>query len=226
MSRGTLNLLLLVLFLASLGANWAMHPRPWQPNREFFPEMVRTPRYNAYAANPNFPDGKTLQTPVAGTIARGHTPLHFTATPEDAIRAGEELRSPFQGNSSSMGATDARTAKAAERGATVFANFCQPCHGLSGKGDGLVVAKGYPAPPSLFADNARNIKDGQMFHILEYGQKNMPSYAAQISREDRWNVIAYIRSLQAQTPAANPPTAPTRAPTAASANALAKGGQP
>lgn len=232
MSRGTLNLLLLVLFLASLGANWAMHPRPWQPNREFFPEMVRTPRYNAYAANPNFSDGKTLQTPVAGTIARGHPPLHFTATPEDAIRAGEELRSPFQGNSSPMGgtmccaATDARTAKAAERGATVFANFCQPCHGPSGKGDGLVVAKGYPAPPSLFADNARNIKDGQMFHILAYGQKNMPSYAAQISREDRWNVIAYIRSLQAQTPSANRATAPAPAPAAASANVPAKGGQP
>jgi mono/diheme cytochrome c family protein len=232
MSRGTLNLLLLVLFLSSLGVNWAAHPRPWQPNREFMPEMVRTPRYNAYAANPNFPDGKTLQTPVAGTIPRGAVPLHFTATPKDAVRAGEELHSPYQDNSSSMGGTmccgamDARTSKAVERGATVFANFCQPCHGPSGKGDGLVVAKGYPAPPSLYADNARNIKDGQMFHILAFGQKNMPSYAAQISRDDRWNVIAYIRSLQAQPPATTPAAAAVPAPATASASAPATGGRP
>jgi mono/diheme cytochrome c family protein len=232
MSRGTLNLLLLVLFLSSLGLNWALHPRPSQPNLEVMPEMVRTPRYNAYAVNPNFPDGKTLQTPVAGTIPRGHAPLRFTATAEEAVRAGEELHSPLQGNSPSMGgviccgATDSRTAKAVERGATVFANFCQPCHGPSGNGDGPVVAKGYPAPPSLSADNARNIKDGQMFHILTYGQKNMPSYAVQIQPDDRWNAIAYIRSLQAQPPGATPDAAAAPAPATASANSPATGGRP
>jgi mono/diheme cytochrome c family protein len=42
------------------------------------------------------------------------------------------------------------------------------------------------------------MKDGQIFHILTYGQNNMPSYAGQISRDDRWKVIAYVRSLQAQ----------------------------
>jgi mono/diheme cytochrome c family protein len=41
------------------------------------------------------------------------------------------------------------------------------------------------------------IRDGQMFHILTYGQNNMPSYAAQIDRQDRWKVIAYVRTLQA-----------------------------
>ena len=40
------------------------------------------------------------------------------------------------------------------------------------------------------------MKDGQMFHVLSYGQNNMPSYASQLSRDDRWNVIVYLRSLQ------------------------------
>ena len=52
------------------------------------------------------------------------------------------------------------------------------------------------------------MKDGQLFHILTHGQNNMASYASQLSREDRWNVIVYVRSLQA---AAKPATAPPAA---------------
>jgi mono/diheme cytochrome c family protein len=187
--RRVLNLALFGAFLASLGLNWALRPQPTQPNREFIPEMVRTPRYNAYSANPNFPDGKTLQTPVAGTIPRGYSRVHFLPTPEEAVRAGDSLLSPAR-------LDDPQTVA---RGKVVFSNFCAPCHGATGKGDGLVVQQGYPAPPSLYADNARRIKDGQIFHILTYGQKNMPAYASQLSSEDRWNVIAFVRSLQKQS---------------------------
>ena len=184
--RRTLNVVLLSAFLASLGLHWALRPQPARPNREFIPEMVRTPRYNAYSANPNFVDGKTLQTPVSGTIPRGYQPSHFSLTSEDAIRSVNTLMSTVR-------LDDAQTIA---RGKAVFANFCLPCHGATGKGDGLVVQRGYPAPPSLYAENARKIKDGQVFHILTYGQKNMPGYASQLSQEDRWNVIAFVRSLQ------------------------------
>lgn len=188
MSRRRVNLVLLAAFLASLGLNWRLRPEPSQPNREFIPEMVRTPRYNAFSANPNFADGKTLQTPVAGSIPRGYPPLHFSASSEDAVRAGDTLESPVRPDD----------AQNVARGKVVFSSFCMPCHGATGKGDGLVVQRGFPAPPSLHADNAKRIKDGQIFHIVTYGQKGMPAYASQISREDRWNVIAFVRSLQRQ----------------------------
>lgn len=191
MSRRTVNLALLAAFVASLAMDWQLRPSPTQPNREFLPEMARTPRYNAFSANPNFPDGKTLQPPPPETIPRGYLPLHFVPTSEDASRAGLALTSPFRSGD----------AQAIARGAVVYGNFCQPCHGAAGKGDGLVVQRGFPAPPSLLAENAQNMRDGQLFHILTYGQKNMPSYAAQISRQDRWSVIAYVRSLQKQPPA-------------------------
>lgn len=188
-----LNAILLLLFLVLLGANALLHYDPTAPNREFMPEMVRTPRFNAYAANPNFPDGKTLRRPEPGTIPRGFLPLHYGASPEEALRAGRELVSPIA----------ASDANALERGAKVFANFCVVCHGPTAQGDGPVAFRGYPAPPSLHTERALKMKDGQMFHILTYGQKNMPSYAAQVSREDRWKVILYVRSLQqkAQRPA-------------------------
>ena len=85
------------------------------------------------------------------------------------------------------------------RGARVYATFCVPCHGVSGKGDGLVALRGFPPPASLMAEKAVNMEDGQMFHVLSFGQGNMASYAAQIPREDRWKVILYVRSLQEQS---------------------------
>ena len=185
-----LNLVLLVAFGVSLGLNWAVRRDPAEPNREILPEMVRTARYNAFAPNENFADGKTLQAPEPGTIPRGYLPLHYAAAKEDALRAGEELQNPFS-------ATDAAAAK---RGALVFTNFCQECHGASGRGDGPVAMRGFPAPPALAAEKAVKMKDGQVFHILTYGQGNMPSYAAQLSREDRWKVILFVRSLQSPPP--------------------------
>ncbi len=69
------------------------------------------------------------------------------------------------------------------------------------------MSRGFPAPPSLVDQHAVILKDGQLFHILSYGQVNMASYASQLSWEDRWKVILFVRSLQPQ------------------AGALAQGGQ-
>ncbi len=189
MRRALLNLFLAVLLLGSAAANWLLRPDLSRPNMEFAPDMAHSPRYNAFATNPNFADGKTLQPEPQASIPRGFTPLHYAATPEDALRAASELSSPVSGEA------------AVRRGEFVFQNFCATCHGTGGLGNGLVAQRGFPPPPSLLADKARKIKDGQMFHILTYGQNNMPSYASQISRQDRWDVIAYVRSLQQAAPA-------------------------
>jgi cytochrome c len=86
----------------------------------------------------------------------------------------------------------------------VFQNFCTPCHGTSMRGDGAVALRGYPAPPNLKAGTSLNLAEGQMFHILTFGQKNMPSHASQLSVQDRWSVIAHVRAAQAEAPAPSP----------------------
>lgn len=186
MNRSKVNLLLGAVLGILIAINLGYRPDARRPNFEFFPDMAHSPAFAAFSANPVFTDGKTLRSPVPGTIARGHMPLHFTATPEDAARAGEELHNPFND----------KTPGALERGRFIFFNFCTPCHGTSARGDGPVTQRGVPAPPSFYADHARGLKDGQIFHILTTGQGNMKPYAAQLSREDRWKVILYIRSLQ------------------------------
>ena len=211
--RLVLNAVLSLLLVGLIGFDRWAAPDSSQPNLEFLPQMAHAPRYNAFAANPNFADGKTLQSPVPGTIARGELPLHYAAAPADAVRAGEELLSPVP----------AGNVRARARGEQVFRNFCLPCHGADAKGMGPVTQRGVPPPPSLLATHAMQMKDGQLFHILTYGQNNMASYAIQLSRDDRWNVIVYVRSLQAAAePTSAPPAAPVKA--AQHQNVSASGG--
>jgi mono/diheme cytochrome c family protein len=185
--RALLNSMLFCLLAMVSLSSWFLRGNAAKTNYEFLPDMAHAPRYSAYAQNPNFPDGKTMQSPPAGSIARGHMPLHYTATQADALRAGEELVNPLgAGSENSL-----------QRGAKVFSNFCAVCHGTDAAGMGPVAQRGFPPPPSLLLPHAIQMKDGQMFHVLTYGQNNMPSYAGQLSAEDRWNVITYVRSVQA-----------------------------
>ncbi len=187
MRRGLLSFIFLIIIVLCVGFNWSAGRDYSRPHYVFLPDMAYSDAYSAFAENPNLPGDMTLQTPPEGTIARGYLPLHYEATPEGAELAGRELRAPFPLDDPQV----------LERGAFVFAAFCQQCHGAGGLGDGLVARRGFPPPPSLLAIHARELADGVIFHILTYGQGNMPSHAAQLSRDDRWRVISHIRSLQA-----------------------------
>jgi mono/diheme cytochrome c family protein len=193
--RLRLNIFLLVAFATVVALHFVLRTDPSQPNLEFLPDMAHGPRFNTFADNPNFEDGKTLQPPVPGTIARGLMPLHYEGTPESALRAGEELRNPIP-------LSDARSHS---HGRKIFADFCQICHGADATGSGPMTKRGVPPPPSLLAEKARKMKDGQLFHILTFGQGNMASYAGQLAREERWYVINYIRGLQKSSTAEPPP---------------------
>ena len=198
--RPGINLLLALVLAAVVSAFVSLDTDPTVPNWEFLPEMARSVPADAFAPTTLLAGGQTLQPPPRGTIPRDLLPLHYTASPEDAARAGDELINPIA----------ADDADALARGAVVFGNFCAVCHGGSGLGDGPVTLRGVAPPPSLAAENALKLKDGQMFHILTYGQKNMASYASQVSREDRWKAILHIRLLQrrAAAQAAAPAAAP------------------
>ena len=170
-----LNAVLLVLFGLSVGLHVRFRAEPFQPNVEFLPNMVRSAAYESFSENPNFPDGKTLQLPPPHTV-----PRHARIVP-----AGEAAN-PFDGEDLAV----------YNRGAAVYRSYCLPCHGPAGRGDGPVAMRGFPAPPPLNAESALAMSDGTMFQVLTNGQKNMPPYAAQVSEEDRWKVILYVRTLQ------------------------------
>lgn len=83
-----------------------------------------------------------------------------------------------------------------ERGRGRYDIFCSECHGHTGDGDGMIVRRGYPPPPSLGAVEVRAASAKQLFDVISRGQGIMFPYAAQIPPRDRWAIIAYIRALQ------------------------------
>lgn len=187
MMRSAMNVVLFLGLVTMVLLTWYLRRDYTQRNDELLPGMVVSVPYNAQDPNPNFADGKTLQYVDENTIAEGYFPLHYAATPDDAKRAGEELTNPLPDSLDNS------------RGEKVFVTFCQPCHGAGGLGDGAIVQRGFPPPPSFLGESALKMKDGQMFHIITYGKGNMPSLASQVSRLDRWRAINHVRSLQKKT---------------------------
>jgi len=213
--RLLLNLALAAALAAVTGLHLGLAPHPDRRNFELLPEMVDSVPYDTFAPSPVFADGKTLQAPPAGTVPRGLLPLHFGPGPEEAARAGRELANPLARPAVlrpdpaplpppvAERLDQERTAyeRHLARGEAVYGIYCALCHGPGGAGDGPVARRGFPAPPSLLAVNARTLADGRMFHLITHGGENMPSYAAQISREERWQAILWVRELQARAPA-------------------------
>jgi len=184
--------LLLVALMVSIGVNVMLRRDPTRPNREFLPDMVRTARQNAFEPSNAFADRTTLRTPPAGTIPRGVSLLDYGTSVTEAMRAGRELTNPVPDD-----------AAAVERGGRLFEDFCLTCHGAQGRGDGPVTIRGVRRPPSLLRPSTIRMADGQMFHVITYGQRTMASYAAQLVEEDRWRVVRYVRTLQATQGAAD-----------------------
>lgn len=172
----------LVLVLA--GGQAACDDDPTRPNFEYMPDMVTSAAYESFAANPVTRDGRTFMVPPAGTVPRGYAPLHFGPGPAEAARAARELTNPI-----------ADGALVRRRGEIAFRRWCSPCHGAQGLGDGL-VARRFPRPPSLAAEHARALADGQLFHVITFGQGVMPAYGQQIAQEDRWKIVRHLRQLQ------------------------------
>ncbi len=187
MSLRTVNVILGAIMVIAIVLSFAAARDFSRPNLEVLPDMAHGPSYHAFEKNPNTSDGLTLRMPAPGSIPRGQMPFNYERTEQDALRAGRELKSPIFEDE----------VEAVIRGSLEFAAFCQPCHGPTGLGDGKVAKRGYPPPPSLILEKTVNMKDGQLFHIITLGQGNMPGHAVQVSREDRWKIIHYIRSMQA-----------------------------
>lgn len=149
---------------------------------EYMPDMARDPAYKAFAPNAATRDGLTLQHPVAGTIPRGYHPFHYGAGEREAERAGLELKDPYR-----------PTDKTLEEGKALFETYCAVCHGVQGKGDGPISSK-IPSPPSYHSDRLMQFAPGRFFHVITMGSGKMPSYAAQLSTDERWKIVTYVHA--------------------------------
>lgn len=135
--------------------------------------MREQKRYQTYAPAGFWPDGAAARTPPDGTVAQGD------------LERDERTRRPA-----------ALTAALMARGHERYDIFCSPCHGLTGAGDGEIVARGFPAPPSYHTDRLRAAPAEYLFGVITNGYGVMYSYASRVEPEDRWAIVAYLRALQ------------------------------
>ncbi len=82
------------------------------------------------------------------------------------------------------------------RGHERFNIYCSPCHGLLGDGKGMIVRRGFPAPPSFHSDTLRAKPVGHYVDVMTNGLGKMFGYADRVMPHDRWAIAAYIRALQ------------------------------
>jgi mono/diheme cytochrome c family protein len=147
-------------------------------------DMHDAPRYDPLEYSAVFPNGSAARPLVEGTVARG------TLTTDDLLstgRVGGQFTDeyPF-----------AMTRADLDRGEERYNIYCAPCHDRTGEGIGMIVRRGYRQPPSYHTDRLRQQPAGYYFDVMTNGFGAMPDYRAQVTVEDRWRVVAYIRALQ------------------------------
>jgi mono/diheme cytochrome c family protein len=147
-------------------------------------DMHDAPRYEPLEASTFFADGRGSRTLVANTVARG------------MLREDEHL---YQGKIDGQ-LTDSFpmpvTTEVMARGQERFNVFCAPCHGRTGQGNGMIVQRGFRAPPSFHDERLRTAPVGYFYDVQTNGFGAMSDYAAQVPVADRWAIAAYIRALQ------------------------------
>jgi mono/diheme cytochrome c family protein len=84
-----------------------------------------------------------------------------------------------------------------QRGQERFNIYCAPCHARTGDGQGMIVLRGFPAPPSYAIDRLLAAPSRHFYDVISNGYGAMYSYADRVAPADRWAIAAYIRALQA-----------------------------
>ena len=219
-SNNIVTLLVALFFLASVVA--CSGPDGNDPGTEYMPDMGHSIAYeanhydyyskNTWGSEEDYHKMAQPRKPVKGTIPRGYAghvapaandvaipangsvPYYYGDTDEERTRAMNEiLVNPFP-----------ITEKGLAVGKNLYDINCGICHGAKGDGNGWLVDEAnlnakYPAQPAIFTtDEFVNATEGRYYHAIIYGKNVMGGYTDKLSYEERWQVVHYIRALQAK----------------------------
>lgn len=148
-------------------------------------DMKKQDKYKPQAESVFFADGRTSRAPVEGSVAqelyRPDTAFSTGINPDGTYVARNPL--PI-------------TKETLVQGQRKYDIYCAPCHDRTGSGRGIVPTKAVWVPGNLHDERIVNFVDGELYHVIANGRRSMPGYRYQISENDRWAIVAYIRALQ------------------------------
>ncbi len=169
---------------------------------EYMPDMAHSiayeANYNSYYSLNQFVSEKEYRKyampkkAVKGTRSQGQDLYLYPNTDAGREKAMEEI----------IMAKTPITDKALANGKYLYNIYCAICHGEKGNGEGYLVREDggkFPAQPADFTlDKFVNSTNGRFYHAIKYGKNVMAGYGDKLGVSERWDVIHYIRSLQAK----------------------------
>jgi mono/diheme cytochrome c family protein len=164
---------------------------------QIFPDMKRQLKLRPQTANGFFASGLSSQLPPPGTIAQekplmvgGQVVYSFDDAP---VNTGRVPGTTNFVELSPVPVSDRLLVRGQQR----YNIYCAPCHSQVGDGNGVPKKIGAMAVVANLHDKRIvELPDGDVFNTVSHGKNNMQGYAPQISVEDRWAIIAYLRALQ------------------------------
>src|SRR5215213_3045640 len=168
------------------------------PGHAYMPDMYYSRAYETYGYNDVGGEFDSLKRrginytgmPVPGTVARGEMLSYHLTNDSAGLNAANALRNPLD--------TMAMTKGSLTEAQRLYLVYCGVCHGDKLDGNGPLPAGGAyaPVPANFTAPNIKALSDGHYYHVITYGIRTMGSYASQLTPEQRWWVIKYLRSKQ------------------------------
>jgi mono/diheme cytochrome c family protein len=148
-------------------------------------DMHDQPRMYPLRGSPVFADGRSARPLVPGTVARGYLREDVAFYTGKGVDGKPVDTYPFP-----------ITEEVLKRGQARFNVYCSPCHDRAGRGNGMVVQRGFRRPPSFHIERLRQAPPGYIVDTIANGFGAMPDYAAQVQPHERWAVAAYVKTLQ------------------------------
>ena len=132
-----------------------------------------------------FADGQSSRQPPAHSIAQDNLridTLYYAGRNPDGSLA---TQMPWPVNAAVLA-----------RGQVQYKAICASCHGADGYGQGIIVRRGFPSPPSYHEQRLIDAPVGHLYDVITNGYGAMYPYKSIVDVQDRWAIVAYIRALQ------------------------------
>ena len=146
-------------------------------------DMHNQPKFYPQRGSDFYPDQRSVRPQVENTVARSQMQDDYFET--GMVNGAEGNAFPFP-----------VTMDVLHRGQERYNVYCTPCHSRVGNGAGMIVERGYRPAGNFHVDRLRNAPLGHFYSVIANGYGAMPDYSAQLTTEDRWAVVAYIKALQ------------------------------
>jgi mono/diheme cytochrome c family protein len=151
---------------------------------EIFPDMDHQAKFRPQSPTDFYANGSAARAPIDGTVAREMPAQNdYLHTGKIGDKWGDGIPLPID-------------ADAMKRGQERFTINCAVCHGPAAYGNGIVKEYGLSTVANLQVARIRYMADGEIFNTITHGKNTMNAYGPNISVEDRWKIIAYLRAVQ------------------------------